>query len=728
MQLQLARETHGRRCRGRLDRMGFRARSACHRACLASLLIVPIQLRGQDPPVGPLDVIELPTITDARLSPDGRRVIYAVRARDIDANSDTHSFWLWTAGAAHVSLPIDERASRLRWRPDGTALSYLAPDSAGATQVWEYRLSVGAQRLTSRPRSVLSYEWSPDGQYLALLASRFIVAREASGAAGVIIDNDRFFFTRLLANKPLQEYDSHYGEPPTRTELWIYDVEAGHAELASDTLSVSTYAWSPDSRRLAMTAHGRLSRLPSHLARHDLLLYRLDDRKLNVLESGSGGDYYDDTVSYDQPFWSPDGTCVGYFRKDLRERWDASPQLGAFSLSNQRTVLFLDDEELELYEPRPFWLHPDTILIENTYRAGRRLFTVALADASVAAALDTDDWRDRHSFSRDGRLMAFIRERIDTPGDLHLSDRSGSESRQLTELAARLDDVRTPRVKRIRWPGGDGADVEGWLYLPFGDPPFPTIVFIHGGPTWVFANRYEPYVSVWPHAFSTYAARGMAVFVPNYRGTGSYGKGFRRSAALDAEPLTDIVSGLDMLIRQGVADEGRLGIAGHSHGCWLGALVAVRHRRFAAGACAEGAGNMASSYERNAGWLNSEIIEHYWGAGASPYTEPERYRDSSPVYGFGGLQTPFLFEAGEHSAMALSAVEYATASWRAGVPHELVIYRGTHHNVSEPRVMLEVMERNLEWFEFWLLGRRQTTDDAKRAQYERWRALREDVR
>lgn len=695
--------------------------------CHVATLLFATEGVSQGRAVTPRDVIVLPAIVEVQLAPEGRRVAYAIRTRYLAADAEQRSFWLWSEGGTIDSLGLDRRASQLRWRTDAV-LSYLAPDSGGITQVWQYALGVGAKKLTTHSVPVISYEWSPDGRRVAFTASHVLQGVGVSDGAGVVIDNERFFYTRLFAKEPLVQRDSHYGDPPARTELWIHDVQMANATLVSDWLSVSSYAWSPDGRALAMTGHGELGRLPSHLAQHDLVLYGLDSDTLEVLEAGSGGDYLDTTVVYDQPFWSPDGTRIGYFREDMRDRWAASGQLGIFSLAEHRTVFLLSDERWETYNPRGFWLHPDTVLIENTYRAGRRLFAVAVAEDSVipVPVVDSEDWFAQHSFSRDGRIAAFVRERIDTPPDLYISDRGMSEVRRLTDLHVALDDVMPPRVERLHWAGEDGVEVEGWLYVPEGKPPFPTVVFVHGGPTWVFPNRYEPYVHAWPYAFGVYAARGLAVFVPNYRGTGSYGKAFRRRSALDREPIGDIIAGVDMLVGRGIADPSRLGIAGHSHGCWLGPLVAVRHRRFVAGACAAGTANWAATYGRNAGWMNSEIVEYYWGGGASPYEEPDRYRNLSPVFGFEGLRTPFLFEYGA-LAGAVSGMEYATAAWRAGVPHEFVIYRDTGHNVTKPRIMLEAMERNLEWFEFWLLDRQEATKATKRVQYERWRKLRERI-
>lgn len=672
----------------------------------------------------PWHVITLTEIEEVRLAADGSHVAYALRARHIHENRVIRSFWLVsTRDGSAVSLPLDPDASNLRWRPHSGAVTYLAPDRNGVAQVWEYTADRPAQQLTSRTEPISSYEWSPDGRNVAFTASVKLASNDTTSAAGVVVNRDRFFHWRLLDNEPLARRDAHYGDPQMRMELWIQNFRADRAQLASgELLSVSGYAWSPNGRMLAITAHGELGRLPKHLARHDLFLYTVNDGELQMLQAGGGGDYLDDTVIYDQPFWSPDGSRIGYFRRDLRDRWASSPQLGVFSLRQQRTTFFLSDIELETYEPRGLWLHPDTILLENTYQAGRRLFAVALPDGSVEPIVDSGDWFDQHHFSRDGEVVAFTRQRIDKPAELYIADRSMREPRQLTDLHGSVATL-SPRVERLRWSGEAGIDVEGWLFLPPGEPPFPTIVFVHGGPTWVYSNRYEPYVRYWPHALGVYAARGIAVFAPNYRGTASYGKAFRQASALDAEPVDDIIAGLDVIVAKGIADPDRLGLAGHSHGCWLGSLVAVRHRRFAVAACAEGPANWTSAYGRRAGWMNSEFMEYYLGGGASPYAEPERYRGLSPVYEFEGLRTPFLIEAGELVG-ALGGLEFATAAWRASVPHEFVLYRDTGHNVAEPRVMLEVMERNLEWFEFWLLGREQPRA-SKSAQYKRWRELKD---
>jgi acetyl esterase/lipase len=61
---------------------------------------------------------------------------------------------------------------------------------------------------------------------------------------------------------------------------------------------------------------------------------------------------------------------------------------------------------------------------------------------------------------------------------------------------------------------------------------------------------------------------------------------------------------------------------------------------------------------------------------------------------------------------------------QAGNPSELVYYPNETHLFHQPRHQLTAMQENIDWFDFWLLGK-EDPDPAKAAQYQRWRAMRE---
>jgi dipeptidyl aminopeptidase/acylaminoacyl peptidase len=229
--------------------------------------------------------------------------------------------------------------------------------------------------------------------------------------------------------------------------------------------------------------------------------------------------------------------------------------------------------------------------------------------------------------------------------------------------------------------------------------------------------------SEWPYPYRLAAMRGYFVLFPNYRGTGSYSEAFSTPRDTAAEPVDDIVKGVEYLVAQGFVDEKKIGIAGHSHGSWLGPMVLVRNPKlFRAASFAEGGVNMISGYGAMPGWLNLGIHDYY--RPGSPYHTTQRYIETSPIFHVAGLTAPTLLEFGDQS-LATQGFEFQTALWRCGVPNELIIYPKTGHNMNRPAQEVESMQRNFDWFDYWMLGKKDPNAD-KKEQYERWeRSVRE---
>jgi acetyl esterase/lipase len=74
----------------------------------------------------------------------------------------------------------------------------------------------------------------------------------------------------------------------------------------------------------------------------------------------------------------------------------------------------------------------------------------------------------------------------------------------------------------------------------------------------------------------------------------------------------------------------------------------------------------------------------------------------------------------------VQSLEFYMALRRLKKPVEEYIYPGAPHVFDLPSHRLASMERNLDWFRFWLQGYRDP-DPAKREQYRRWAALQATV-
>lgn len=120
----------------------------------------------------------------------------------------------------------------------------------------------------------------------------------------------------------------------------------------------------------------------------------------------------------------------------------------------------------------------------------------------------------------------------------------------------------------------DGTHLPIHVYLPPGsdangdgypDAPLPTILYVHGGP-WVGVVHWNQYFH-WRN-FQLLANRGYAVINCEFRGGTGLGKEFVRKSyqAWGTDMLSDNVAVAAWAVRQGIAQEGKVGIWGWSYG------------------------------------------------------------------------------------------------------------------------------------------------------------------
>jgi dipeptidyl aminopeptidase/acylaminoacyl peptidase len=113
----------------------------------------------------------------------------------------------------------------------------------------------------------------------------------------------------------------------------------------------------------------------------------------------------------------------------------------------------------------------------------------------------------------------------------------------------------------------DGADrqIPAWVYKPPGDGPFPVVVSIHGGPEGQSRPSFSSTYQMWMQKL------GVAVIVPNVRGSAGYGKSY---LALDngfnrEDSVRDIGSLLDWIETQPDLDQDRVAVFGGSYGGYM---------------------------------------------------------------------------------------------------------------------------------------------------------------
>ncbi|TSC23936.1 alpha/beta fold hydrolase [Corallococcus sp. Z5C101001] len=129
-----------------------------------------------------------------------------------------------------------------------------------------------------------------------------------------------------------------------------------------------------------------------------------------------------------------------------------------------------------------------------------------------------------------------------------------------------LDPETFVEPELVSYPSTDGVKVPAFLYLPkHVKGKVPVVVVFHGGPE----GQSRPGFSAQIQLMAT--ELGMAVLLPNVRGSEGYGKAFR---AMDdgvkrEQSLADIGATLDFVASRPELDASRVGIFGGSYGGYM---------------------------------------------------------------------------------------------------------------------------------------------------------------
>jgi len=631
-------------------------------------------------PPKPEDLSRLRVPTEPRLSPDGKLVAFTVQAAAPGHDGYRHAIWLAptdgskparqvTLGSKHDRLP--------RFSPDGRTLAFLSDRRLGVeeepdapkdpkeredgVQVHLLPLDGGeARRLTDLPRGVEGFEWAPDGRQIVVSTSSSGATRKDDARRrgkggkqkpGDPPESDYRYIDRL--NYMLNGAGFIYDQVP---HLWLVDATTGEARRLTDGPTAEEgAAWSPDGTRIAFSANRR----PDHDLRFrgDLFVVDIKTGKVTRITGGS------DSI-FGTPTWLPDGRTVAalggripanLYRYDIwlfaADGSDATPG-GGRNLSDRHDLMPASsmNSDVTVGEGPQLVASADGAWLTFTapIDGSLELWRIGTGDGEIERVT-----MDRHYISlfdqvaggRGGSTIAFIRSTPTDLPDVHLLElpsrrgsRASIRSSRLTDLNADVMadiELRQPVERRVTV---DAREIQGWL-IPAGTGRQPVVTEIHGGPHTLYG--WSP---VWE--FQVLAANGMSVFYANPRGSEGYGRAFNEANLRDwgDGPMRDVLAGVDALVADKLAHADRLGVTGGSYGGYLTNWIIAHDQRFAAAITCRSVSDMAMLF------LTGDISGGEWAEvefGATPWKDPEYFRQISPLTYADKIRTPLLIQHSE---------------------------------------------------------------------------------
>jgi dipeptidyl aminopeptidase/acylaminoacyl peptidase len=259
------------------------------------------------------------------------------------------------------------------------------------------------------------------------------------------------------------------------------------------------------------------------------------------------------------------------------------------------------------------------------------------------------------------------------------------------------------RTEIIRWKSVDNLEIEGLLTYPTGyesDRRYPLLVSVHGGPAIAWTQSFIGMQSFYG-PIAALAAQGYAILRCNVRGSTGYGKAFRRGNYRDwgGKDVQDLLTGVDHFINLGIADPERLGITGWSYGGFLTAAIIAQTDRFKAAVIGAGMTDLVSycMEHDSPDFLPSQFGGEVWEV-------KDLLLERSPIAHADRVTTPTLILHGEQDQRVpiWQGCEFYNALKRCGCPTQMVVYPRTGHVPSEPKLLLDVMNRIMAWMDLYL--------------------------
>ena len=253
-------------------------------------------------------------------------------------------------------------------------------------------------------------------------------------------------------------------------------------------------------------------------------------------------------------------------------------------------------------------------------------------------------------------------------------------------------------VERIRWRAPDDLEIEGWLLRPHGKDAHPLVMFVHGGPVWHWRPAWLGRTGV---PLLMLLENGFAVFLPNPRGSTGRGQPFARKVVGDmgGADSTDYLSGLDHLVKEGIADPQRLGVTGASYGGFITSWLITQDARFAAAVSVAPVTNYVTQH------LLSNISHFVALFLEDAYTNPGgEYFKRSPLMHAHRAKTPTLNICGalDRCTPPEEAVQFHNALLENGVQSVLVTYPEEGHGVRKWPAMIDYAARVVDWFRTYM--------------------------
>jgi dipeptidyl aminopeptidase/acylaminoacyl peptidase len=635
-----------------------------------------------------MDLLLLRDFRGLKISPDGNSVAYVVSEAVYETNS--YRTGLFVVGTASGSIPINlgsagwpgwdtgqMRPFDITWSPDSREIILLAKLDESGWQLWRWPREGGPPtRLTHASHDVVDYHWSNDQSqiFLTVAESRRPeevkkllekgIAYDGSVAAWSINPTFSDAVTDVVTAKEVRVYDlqKQSERKATLEEIQRFKEITTPPEAGDGYIAYYPPAVGPDGKSLAFVA-GRSEPAKSGYVT-SLFIKRPDDSKpLRIFEAPIGGYIFGWNLR-----WSKDGDEI-YF-------------------------------------------------VQQNAAADVGLYVASVKNGAIRQINKGEDFLFEYSIDQDYLRAACILQNKTTPSELAIMDLKSGVARSLVKINPEFHNIALSTPTKLEVTNKYGDKSTSYLIKPpnyVAGKRYPLIV------TTYFSSAFLRGAAGDEYPIQVFAANGFVVLdftAPPQRGVQN--GDFKTQTLRWYAPIDSLATALKMLDEMGIVDSNRRGLSGLSYGADITNFMISHTDLFQAAINSGGGGWDPAIYYLGADNIRQLLTQ--WGlAGLREEETAHRWREISASLNASRITAPLLINTAD-SELVISAFLYQRLK-DLKRPVEMFVYANEQHTKNQPKHRLEIYQRNLDWFNFWLQDK-EDRDPNKAKQYERWRAMR----
>jgi dipeptidyl aminopeptidase/acylaminoacyl peptidase len=630
------------------------------------------------------------TIRETTVSPDGKLVAYVVREALMEKDKSEYLSHIWVAatdGSFNVQYTQGEKScTSPAFCPAGKCLAFLSKRN-NKTQVWIMRVNGGeAQQITEADEDISSFKWAPDGNRIAYVMQdpeTSMEKEQKEGKSDVILIDQNYKYRHLYVIDMEKDKEG----------------KLNMKQLTGGAFSVYDFDWSPDGKFIAF-AHVPDPTINTLFISGDISVVPSDSGEIRKLVSWEGRD--------NSPHYSPDGKWIAFVSNGGKPEPTGLGDvfiIPAFG-GKAKKLVQSPDRSADIIGWKA---DGKSIFISETVQTTNQIIEIPCEGEQILFPLSTDRKSPNKkgtfsniSLSRDGLTFAFTYQETLLIPQVYISAADRFDKKDISKLNQFIVLPEMGRTEIISWKSFDGLLIQGLLTYPKdyeNGTKYPVILLIHGGPAGVFTQSFTGNPNIYMEQY--FAGKGFFILKPNPRGSTGYGKEFRYANFQDwgYGDYEDLMSGVDYVINQGLADPDKQFVMGWSYGGYMTSFIVTRTDRFKAASMGAGLPNLISMFSTTdipdflAGHFGGEFWENY-----------DLYEKHSAIYHIENVKTPTQVMHGEKDLRVpfTQGQEFYVSLKRLGVPTEMIVYPRTPHGPQEPKLLMDVSQRVFTWFEKYL--------------------------